>query len=109
MEDLGRKREICTQLVAELTLLLAAIDAEAGAGVGIDWSRLEIRGNPDAEQQQIVLNGHGDSLFVAVPGLVEVPDLLRRALPWVAARLKGESYHLVLLNADTLVAPLLYP
>ncbi len=109
MEDLRRKREICTRLVAELNLLLAAIAAETVAGVRIDWSRLEIRGNPSAEQQQVVLNGQGDSLSVAVPGLAEVPDFLRRALPWVASRAKGESYHLVLLNADTLVAPLLYP
>ncbi|MGD8631454.1 MAG: hypothetical protein PVG72_12110 [Gammaproteobacteria bacterium] len=109
MQDLRRKREICTRLVAELNLLLAAIDAEAGAGARVDWNRLEIRGSPNAEQQQVILNGHGDTLFLAVPGLTEVPDFLRRALPWVAARVKGESYRLVLLNADALVAPLLYP
>jgi hypothetical protein len=44
-----------------------------------------------------------------VPGLTEVPDFMRRTLPWLAARMKGESYRLVLLNADTLLAPLLYP
>jgi hypothetical protein len=109
MQDLRRKREICTRLVAELNLLLAAIDAAVGTGTRVDWNQLEIRGSPNAEQQQVVLNGRGDTLFLAVPGLTEVPDFLRRALPWVAARVKGERYRLVLLNADTLVAPLLYP
>jgi hypothetical protein len=109
MQDLRRKREICTRLVAELNLLLAGIDAEVGAGARVDWNRLEIRGSPNAEQQQVILNGQGDMLYLAVPGLAEVPDFLRRALPWLAARVKGESYRLVLLNADTLVAPLLYP
>jgi len=109
MQDLRRKREICTRLVAELNLLLAAIDAEIDSGARVDWNRLEIRGSPNAEQQQVILNGTGDMLYVAVPGLTEVPDFLRRALPWLAARVKGESYRLVLLNADTLVAPLLYP
>jgi hypothetical protein len=109
MQDLRRKREICTRLVAELNLLLAAIDAEVGAGARVDWNRLEIRGSPTAEQQQVILNGRGDMLYLEVPGLAEVPDFLHRALPWVAARVKGERYRLVLLNADTLVAPLLYP
>ncbi len=109
MQDLGRKREICTSLVAELNLLAAAIETETNAGVRLDWNRLEIRGNPNAEQQFVVLNGSGNTLQLAVPGLAAVPDFLRRSLPWLAARVKGESYHLVLLNADTLVAPLLYP
>jgi hypothetical protein len=109
MQDLGRKREICTQLVSELYQLGAAIETETGAGVSTDWNRLEIRGNQNAEQQLVVLNGNGDTLQLAVPGLTAVPDFLRRSLPWLAARVKGESYHLVLLNADTLVAPLLYP
>jgi hypothetical protein len=109
MQDLRRKREVCTQLVAELNQLAAAIETEAGAGVRADWNRLEIRGNSSADQQLVVLNGNGDTLQLAVPGLTAVPDFLRRSLPWLAARVKGESYHLVLLNADTLVAPLLYP
>ena len=109
MQDLRRKREVCTQLVAELNQLAAAIETETGAGVRTDWNRLEIRGNSNAEQQLVVLNGNGDTLQLAVPGLAAVPDFLRRSLPWLAARVKGDSYHLVLLNADTLVAPLLYP
>jgi hypothetical protein len=109
MQDLRRKREVCTLLVTELNQLAAAIETQTGAGVRTDWNRLEIRGNPNAEQQLVVLNGNGDTLQLAVPGLTAVPDFLRRSLPWLAARVKGESYHLVLLNADTLVAPLLYP
>jgi len=109
MQDLQRKREICATLVAELYQLLAAIDTEAGAGVRTDWNRVEIRGSPNAEQHLVVLNGGGDTLQLALPGLAAVPDFLRRSLPWLAAREKGESYHLVLLNADSLVAPLLYP
>jgi hypothetical protein len=109
MQDLGRKREICTRLVAELNQLSSAIGKHTGAGVRIDWNRLEIRGDPNAEAQQVILNGRGDMLQLAVPGLAAVPDFLRQSLPWVAARVKGESYRLVLLNADTLVAPLLYP
>jgi hypothetical protein len=109
MQELRRKRDVCTRLVAELYQLLAAIERESGAGVRVDWNRLEIRGNSNAEEQLVVLNGSGDTLQLAVPGLAAVPDFLRRSLPWLAARVKGESYHLVLLNADTLVAPLLYP
>lgn len=109
MQDLGRKREICTRLVAELNRLLAAIATETGAGVRIDWNRLEINGDPNAGLQQVVLNRQGGVLQLALPGLVAVPDFLRQSLPWVAARARGEGYHLVLLNADTLVAPLLYP
>lgn len=109
MQDLGRKREICTRLVAELNRLLAAIVTETGAGVRIDWNRLEINGDPNAGLQQVVLNRQGGILQLALPGLAAVPDFLRQSLPWVAARARGEGYHLVLLNADTLVAPLLYP
>ncbi len=109
IQDLQRKRDICARLVAELYLLLAAIDKESGAGVRIDWNRIEIRGSPNTEQHLVVLNGSGDTLQLTLPDLAAVPDFLRRSLPWLAARVKGESYHLVLLNADSLVAPLLYP
>jgi len=109
MQDLQRKRDICTRLVAELYRLLSAMETETGAGVRTDWNWLEIRGNPNAEQQLVVLNASGDTLQLALPGLAAVPDFLRRSLPWLAARLKGDSYHLVLLNADILLAPLLYP
>jgi hypothetical protein len=108
MQDLGRKRDICSRLMAELNELLTAMNAETGIGVRIDWNRVEIRGSPNDDQQAVVLNGQGDTLQIAVPGLTAVPDFLRQSLPWVAARLKGERYHLVLLNADTLLAPLLY-
>ena len=109
MQDLGRKREVCTQLVAELNRLLAAIVTESAAGVRIDWSRLKINGDPNAGLQHVVLNREGDGLQLDLPGLAVVPDFLRQSLPWVAARARGESYHLVLLNADTLVSPLLHP
>lgn len=109
MQELGRKREICSRLVAELNRLLAAIVTEADAGVRIDWNRLEIRGDPDAGLPRVVLNAQGGMLQLDVPALAALPDFLRQSLPWVAARAKGESYHLVLLNADALVAPLMYP
>lgn len=109
MQELRRKREICTRLVAELNQLSAVIERQADAGVRIDWNRLEIRGNPGAGQQLVVLNGNGESLQLAAPTLAAVPDFLRRSLPWLAARMKGERYRLVLINAETLVAPLLHP
>ena len=59
-QDLRRKREVCTRLVAELYQLLSAIERETGAGMRIDWNRLEIRGNSNAEQQLVVLNGASD-------------------------------------------------
>jgi len=109
LQELSRKREICARLVAELDLLIAALDRQIATGVRIDWNRMTIRGDPGAGRQQLVLDGQGNSLALDVPSLAAVPDFLRRALPWIAARTRGASYHLVLLNADALLAPLLHP
>lgn len=109
LADLSRKREVCARLVAELELLLAALARQIDAGVPLDWNRLLVQGDPNAERQRVVLNGAGDTLQLPLPYLVQVPDFLHRSLPWVAAASRGQRYHLVLINADELVAPLLYP
>jgi len=109
LQDLSRKREICTRLVAELNLMLAGLVRQIDTGVRIDWNRVAILGVQNAERQQVVLNGLGNTLTVSVPSLAAVPAFLHRVLPWLAARTKGTAYHLVLLNAEEILTPLLYP
>jgi hypothetical protein len=105
-ESLRRKRELCTAIVTELQQLAAHISRQALKGVVIEWNTLRIEpiGNTS---QHVSLNSQGTSIDMPLPYLVALPELFELARPWLAAKVRGETFHLVLINADRLMAPLL--
>jgi hypothetical protein len=107
-ENLGPKREACTRAVTELNALVDAIARESAAGVRVDWNRFTIQHLPDGEEQ-VLLNGEGDYLRLALPTLVARQELVRTVLPWLAARISGRPYTLVVINAGRVLAPAGHP
>lgn len=104
MENLGPKREACERAVAELNTLVDAIAHEVSAGVRVDWNRFVIQHLPDGEEQ-VLLNGEGDYLRLALPVLVARQELVDLVRPWLAARVQGRRYALVVINAGRVLAP----
>ena len=47
--------------------------------------------------------------LLALPALAQTPELFRRVRPWLAARVSGNHYRLVVLNVEALIAPLTLP
>ena len=105
-ESLRQKRALCSAIVTELQQLAMLISRQVLEGVVIDWNALRIEpiGNTS---QQVNLNSQGNSIDLPLPYLVALPELFELARPWLAAKVRGETFHLVLINADRLMAPLL--
>ncbi|MEN8204556.1 MAG: hypothetical protein ABFS24_00975 [Pseudomonadota bacterium] len=100
--DLGEKREACTRAVAELSELARAIGREQQQGVRVDWDALKVLPGQSGESQRVILAARID-IQLPLPMLVENPDLLALVRPWLKARVRGESYSLVVLNAERLM------
>ena len=107
--DLNEKREACARIVAELNALAAALQRETGRGTRVDWNRLAIRPAADADVQHIALNADGDYLLLPAPSLEQSPELFRLVLPWLAAKVAGKRYNLVVLNTERLLVLPVHP
>jgi len=104
MENLGAKRAACGRVVAELGALAAAVTREVAGGIRVDWNRFVIQHLPDGEEQ-VILNGEGDYLRLALPTLVARQELVDTVRPWLAAKVNGQRYSLVVINAGRMLAP----
>jgi hypothetical protein len=102
LSGLGEKREACTRVVAELSELARAIASEQEQGASIDWNTLKILPALAGEPQRVMLAARIE-IRLALPTLVELPKLLKIVRPWLIARVRGEDYPLVVLNAERLL------
>ena len=102
MTGLGEKREACTRVVAELSELARAIAREQQQGKRINWETLEILPAPADEPQRVRLAARVE-VRLELPMLSGKPKLLAIVRPWLMARVRGDTYSLVVLNADRLM------
>jgi len=98
--DLRRKRELCTQVVAELNSLITALRDSISNGKPVDWEYLAMHPDSGTDLQRVVLNAGGDYLLLPLPSLSGAQQFFKASLPWVAARVEDRRYNLVILNAE---------
>ena len=108
LENLGRKRDTCARVVDELNTLSAAIARHTAVGTRVDWDQLIIAPQTDGNDQ-VTLNLEGDFLRLPLPYLAEREQLLIVIRPWLAAKVRGTPYTLVVLHAGELLGPPGYP
>lgn len=107
MTDIGGKRKACARIVNELNTLGLAISNRLAEGNRIDWNRLAIHTLPGQEEQLVELADNGSSIRLPLPALSRTTRLFELVRPWLAARVTGQpEYRLVLINAGSLMAPL---
>jgi hypothetical protein len=102
LAGLGEKRAACSRVVAELGELARAIAYEQQQGVRINWDVLQVLPAPADEPQRVLLAA-GVEIRLLLPMLADIPKLLGIVRPWLTARVRGEDYPLVVLNADRLL------
>lgn len=102
MTGINRKRAACNQIVAELYALLEVLVHSHDRGVPVDWPAVQIHPIADSAGHQVVLNG-GEHIRLSLPALAASKDLFRLVRPWLAARAQGKDFHLVVLNAGSLM------
>ena len=106
---LKEKREACTRIVAELNTLASALAREIASSTPVDWNRLAIRTAFGADVQHIVLNADGDYLLMSAPSLEQSQELFSLVRPWLAAKVAGQRYNLVVLNTERLLRLPVHP
>ena len=99
MTGLGEKREACTRVVVELSELARAIDENNQQGARVDWDALKVMPAVADEPHRVML-ATGVEIRLALPMLAENPELLGMVRPWLNARVRGDTYHLVVLHAE---------
>jgi len=99
MSDMGEKRVACTRVVAELSELARAIDENNQQGARVDWDALKVMPAVADEPHRVML-ATGVEIRLALPMLAENPELLGMVRPWLNARVRGDTYHLVVLHAE---------
>lgn len=99
---LPEKRVLCQQAIIELESLVRRVAAEKARGTWIDWNVMAIEPLLGETSHLVVLNGQGDEVRQSLPVLGDRPDLFRVVKPWLAARVSGNDYNLVVLNAGRL-------
>jgi hypothetical protein len=102
LSGLNEKRAACSRVVAELGELARAIAREQQRGVRINWDVLQVLPAPADEPQRVLLAARVE-IRLALPMLVDTPKLLKIVRPWLMARVRGEDYPLVVLNAGRLL------
>ena len=110
MTDIGSKRKACERIVNELNTLGLAISTLLAEGRRIDWNRLAIHTLPGEEEQLVELADNGSSIRLPLPALSRTTRLFELVRPWLEAKVAGQpEYRLVLINAGSLMAPLIAP
>jgi hypothetical protein len=110
MKNIGEKRKACGRIVKELNALAAALAWHLSNGSRIDWNRLAIHALPGEEEHQVELSGDGRTIRLPLPALAATTRLFKLVRPWLAAKVGGlPTYRLVVINADSLMAPLIHP
>jgi len=100
---MDQRRVACQQVVSELNLLAGAIVQRVAGGTRVDWNAMAIHGAPAGAEHALTLNPEGDSLRLPLPELAARPELFKRVLPWLAAKVQGQGYSLVVLDAGRLL------
>jgi hypothetical protein len=101
-DNLVQKRDACARVVAELNILATALAREIATGTQIDWRQLAVHARVDGDEQ-VTLNGTGHYLRLPLPTLASRRELLKRARPWLAAKMEGRPVTFVILNAGPLL------
>lgn len=102
-DDLRRKREACSRVVAELDTLVAEISQYRAAGGIPDWDTLAIRTLPGGDRQRVAISVAGDYVEAYLPALAAAPDLLALLRPWLISKVNALEPQPLAIDADRLL------
>jgi hypothetical protein len=87
--DLQRKRRACERIMDELRRTADTLRAVTDSGQGLDWAVVRLAPEPATGLSRLIHDAQGSFHHVDLPGLTLFPEVLRDALPWLQARLRG--------------------
>lgn len=105
MTDIGWKRRQCQRVVTDLHVLAKGISQRKRSGVKVDWESVAVVAVTGSDQQRVELNRDGDYFTAWLPGLSASDKLFVLLRPWLAAKVNGNDYSLVVRDAGNLLLP----
>lgn len=99
VSDLTAKRAACSRVVAELSELAGALAHKQQQGVSINWRLLTVHPAPPGDENRVSIARH-DDIHLMLPTLAGLPQLVKMVSPWLIARVRGDTFRLVVLNAE---------
>lgn len=104
-----QKERISRFIARDLNLISDAIIQAHKMGVFIDWEYLYVNSEGGSDKKyQLIVNQFRDSIdleLIAIPYLNDYPQLM---IPWLKARLKKETVHFYIHDAETIVSELMH-
>ncbi len=96
VRHLRLKQAACAQVMQELRYVGASLRAVAQYGGDIAWESIALAPEPASQKPRLIYNRQGDFFHAPLHALAQAPDLLREAIPWLQAQLRGSTtYHLI--------------
>lgn len=99
--QLAALRDLCAQLMQELSSVAVELAWQQRHGVAINWAALDIVATPGRPGHVVHLNLAGDSVLVTVPLLAASDGLLADVVPWLRARASGQDPGVLQLDAES--------
>lgn len=87
--EIARLKELCAQLMHEVTALETEIRWQGVHDVNVEWAQLAISPSPQGREHMLRLNRSGDALLLPLPLLAQSTGLLAELTPWLRQRLNG--------------------
>ena len=102
LKDRKKKQKICLQIMRELRIISESLMDISSKGVSIDWDVFELELISGSYGLKVVINRFGDSLAIELIYLGELKMLLAETIPWMQARIKGQTPQQIFNDADKL-------
>jgi len=102
LKDRKKKQKICLQIMRELRIISESLMDISSKGVSIDWDVFELELISGSYGHKVVINRFGDSLAIELIYLGQLKMLLAETIPWMQARIKGQTPQQIFNDADKL-------
>lgn len=90
------------QIMRELRIISESLMDISSKGVSIDWDVFELELISGSYGHKVVINRFGDSLAIELIYLGQLKMLLAETIPWMQARIKGQTPQQIFNDADKL-------
>jgi len=108
LKDRKKKQEICLQIMRELRLISESLMEISNKGISIDWDVFRLEHISGSYGYKLIINRFGDSLAVEVVYLGQIDRLLAETIPWMQARINGQSTQKIFNHADNYLSKLIH-
>jgi hypothetical protein len=92
LENRSKKQIALLKIIKEIKFITETLKDAKNKGVPIEWESLSVKPFFGSYDYRISLNPFGDTVYIHLPELHHARDWQEKFMPWIQARVEGESY-----------------